>query len=117
MRNKIIFAVFAFACATTSTSIMGASMSKLSAADWPGWRGPTRDGIAAPGQNPPIQWSETENILWKAPLPGRGHGSPTVVADRIYLPTADREKQTQSVLCLDRHNGKIVWQSEVHASQ
>ena len=84
------------------------------ATDWPAWRGPTRDGIAASGQNPPVQWSETENILWKAPMPGRGHGSPTVVADRIYLATADREKQM--VLCLDRHSGKVVWQSEVHSS-
>lgn len=83
------------------------------ATDWPAWRGPTRDGIAASGQNPPVQWSETENILWKAPLPGRGHGSPTVVADRLYLATADREKQI--VLCFDRHSGKVVWQSEVHS--
>ncbi len=86
------------------------------AKDWPAWRGPTRDGIAASGQNPPVQWSETEGILWKAPIPGRGHGSPTVVGDRIYLATADRVKQTQSVLCLDRLTGKVVWQTEVHAS-
>jgi outer membrane protein assembly factor BamB len=85
------------------------------AKDWPAWRGPTRDGIAAPGQNPPIQWSETEGILWKAPVPGRGHGSPTVVGDRIYLATADRVTQTQSVLCLDRRTGKLVWQTEVHS--
>jgi outer membrane protein assembly factor BamB len=80
------------------------------------WRGPTRDGIAAPGQKPPIQWSETENILWKSPIPGRGHGSPIVGSDRIYLATADRVKQTQSVLCLDRHTGKLIWQTEVHSS-
>ncbi len=84
------------------------------ATDWAAWRGPTRDGIAAPGQNPPIQWSESEGILWKAPIPGRGHSSPTVVADRVYLATAEGEKQV--VLCLDRHSGKIVWQSEVHGS-
>lgn len=87
------------------------------ALDWPAWRGPTRDGIAAPGQKPPIQWSETEGILWKAPVPGRGHGSPTVVGDRIYLPTANPAKQSQSVLCLDRHTGKPVWQTEVHSAQ
>src|SRR4051812_30877613 len=63
------------------------------ATDWPAWRGPTRDGIAAPGQNPPLHWSETEGALWKAALPGRGHSSPTVAGDRIYLPTADVENQ------------------------
>lgn len=87
------------------------------ATDWPEWRGPTRDGIAAPGQNPPVQWSETNNVLWKTPIPGRGHGSPTVVGDRIYLATSDRAKQNQSVVCFDRGSGKVVWQTEVHGSQ
>src|SRR5262245_10011096 len=76
------------------------------ATDWPTWGGPGRDGIAAVGQNRPVQWSETENVLWKAPVPGRGHSSPTIVGDRIYLATSDRDKQTQSVLCLDRRTGK-----------
>jgi outer membrane protein assembly factor BamB len=87
------------------------------ALDWPGWRGPALDGIAASGQNPPVQWSETEGIVWKTPIPGRGHGSPTVVGERIYLATADRVKQSQSVLCLDRLTGRLVWQTEVHGSQ
>ena len=84
------------------------------ALDWPAWRGPTRDGIAAPGQNPPIQWTETENIVWKSPIPGRGHSSPTVVGDHIYLATADAQRGSQSVLCLDRRSGKQLWQLEVH---
>lgn len=84
------------------------------ALDWPAWRGPTRDGIAAAGQNPPTHWSETENIVWKTPIPGRGHGSPTVVGQRIYLATADPVKRSQSLLCLDRQSGKLVWQTEVH---
>ncbi len=96
-------------------SANAASLAVDPAADWAAWRGPTRDGIAAPGQDPPMQWSETENIVWKTPVPGRGHGSPTVVANRIYLPTAERG--TQSILCLDRHTGKLVWQTEVHGSQ
>jgi outer membrane protein assembly factor BamB len=87
------------------------------ALDWPAWRGPTFDGIAASGQNPPVQWGETESIVWKTPIPGRGHGSPTVVGDRIFLATADRVKQSQSVLCLDRLTGRLVWQTEVHGSK
>src|SRR6185295_6080809 len=76
--------------------------------DWPAWRGPSRNGIAETDQQAPLKWNETENVLWKAPLPGRGHGSPTVVGDRIYLATADQVKQSQSMLCVDRHSGKIV---------
>jgi len=84
------------------------------ASDWPAWRGPTRDGMAAPGQEPPIRWSETEGILWKVPVPGRGHGSPTLQGERIYLATADPGKRSQSILCLERSTGKQVWQTEVH---
>ncbi len=84
------------------------------AEDWPAWRGPTRDGIAAPGQTPPQHWSETENILWRTPVSGRGHSSPTVVGNRIYLTTADPDKQTQQVLCFDRSRGQLVWDTVVH---
>jgi hypothetical protein len=83
-------------------------------ADWPWWRGPDRNGIADPKQKPPRKWSESENVLWKAPVPGRGHGSPTVVGDQVFLATADHEDQTQSVLCYDRQTGKRLWQAEVH---
>jgi hypothetical protein len=82
-------------------------------ADWPWWRGPNRNGVAA-DQKPPLKWSETENVLWKSPVPGRGHGSPTVVGDQVFLATADHENQTQSVLCFDRKTGKRLWQTEVH---
>jgi len=115
MKNRMIFAIIGCACVTMGYSVCSASPLAVSTTDWPAWRGPTRDGIAASEQNPPVQWSETEGIVWKAPVPGRGHGSPTVVGNRIVLATADRAKQTQSVLCLDRVTGKLVWQSEVHS--
>ena len=92
-----------------------ATTSPNPALDWPAWRGPMRDGRAAPGQDLPVRWGESENIAWKAPLPGRGHGSPTVVGDRIYLATADEARHSQSVLCLDRNTGKEVWRTVVHA--
>ncbi len=101
---------------TAVTGVNTASAAIDPASDWPTWRGPTRDGIAAPGQKPPVQWNETENILWKASIPGRGHGSPTVVGDRVYLATADPALRTQSVLCLERNTGKLVWQTVVHAA-
>ncbi|MBM3892649.1 MAG: hypothetical protein FJ388_26320, partial [Verrucomicrobia bacterium] len=47
-----------------------------SANDWPWWRGPNQDNIAPPQQSPPVRWSATENVIWKADVPGRGHGSP-----------------------------------------
>jgi hypothetical protein len=77
--------------------------------DWPWWRGEARDGVAATGQQPPMKWSETENVLWSADIPGRGHGTPILVGDHIYLATADEEKETRSVLCYHRKTGEQLW--------
>ena len=107
-------AVLLWTIAATQSST-AAPLTPNPATDWPEWRGPTRDGIAAPGQAPPAEWNETNNVLWKAQIPGAGHGSPIVVGDSIYLATAERAKPRQSVLCFDRETGKLVWQTEVHS--
>lgn len=91
-----------------------ASGIEVSATDWPWWRGPQHNGIAAADQSPPLQWSENDNVLWKAEVPGRGHGSPIVVGDQVFLATADPASQTQSVLCFDRQSGEELWQTVVH---
>ena len=87
---------------------------KLASTDWPAWRGPTGDGVAHPNQKPPLQWSKTENVLWRAEVPGRGHSSPTVVGERVFLATAEEDRDIQSVLCYDRETGKQLWKNTVH---
>lgn len=82
--------------------------------DWPWWRGPTRDGIAAKGQHPPQKWSDTENVLWNVPVPGRGQGSPTVVGEQVFLATAEPDREVQAVQCFDRRTGQTLWTTEVH---
>jgi len=86
----------------------------IESTDWPWWRGPERNGIAAADQNPPLSWSRTENVLWKALVPGRGHGSVTVVGEQAFLATADEQADRQIVLCIDRNTGKQLWQTIVH---
>lgn len=54
---------------------------------WPQWRGPLANGVA-PQANPPIQWSETNNVRWKIPLPGKGHSSPIASGDSVYILSA-----------------------------
>ena len=82
--------------------------------DWPWWRGPSGDGVAAPDQAPPLKWSATENVLWKTQVPGRGHASPTLCGNRIFLATADETREVQSVLCFDRRTGRELWKVDVH---
>jgi len=111
---------------------------------WPQWRGPDWNGVANKG-NPPINWSSAENLRWKVPLPGRGHGTPIIWGDRMILQaaipldqplrvpdvippgtpnvTVNPEESTVSwkaqqlvLVCLDRLSGKQLWIRTVHQS-
>ncbi|MDA1266511.1 MAG: PQQ-binding-like beta-propeller repeat protein, partial [Planctomycetota bacterium] len=110
-------------------------------AQWPQWRGPTWNGVA-PDAHPPITWSETENLRWKTPIEGSGHGTPLVWGERIFLLTAvalDEDRpvpdviptgtpninehpqvvgswlpQRFKILCLDRSTGDHLWSRTVH---
>ncbi|QJW93619.1 outer membrane protein assembly factor BamB family protein [Frigoriglobus tundricola] len=81
--------------------------------DWPWWRGPNRDGVAA-DQKIPLEWAADKNVLWEAAVPGRGHGAATVVGNRVFLATADEAEEVQGLLCLDRKTGNRLWLAEVH---
>lgn len=83
------------------------------AGDWPWWRGAGRNGVSL-DTNVPITWSSTENIVWRAHVPGRGHGSPCVWGEQIFLATADESNQVQLVLCYDRTSGERLWRTPVH---
>jgi outer membrane protein assembly factor BamB len=87
---------------------------QFTASDWPWWRGPKRNGIGDAVQHAPLKWSNTENVAWRSPVPGRGHGSPTVVGDQVVLAAADHEQQLQLVLCFDRQTGRELWRTEIH---
>jgi outer membrane protein assembly factor BamB len=82
--------------------------------DWPWWRGPTSNNHAAPAQDPPTQWSDTENVLWQVNLPGKGHATPCVQGERIFVPAGDKEQQTIWMLCLERASGQRQWQKAVY---
>jgi outer membrane protein assembly factor BamB len=85
--------------------------------NWPQWRGPGANGVA-PAASPPLRWSESSNIRWKAPIPGRGHSSPIVWGDRVFVLTAVSEsgetaagiKHKFLVMAFDRKTGEVAWQ-------
>jgi len=82
--------------------------------DWPWWRGSTGNNVAA-CETAPTRWSESEKIVWKKSVPGRGHGSPTVVAEKVFLCTADEVAAKQYVICFSQATGKQLWQTEIHS--
>lgn len=58
--------------------------------DWPQFRGPGGQGHSA-STGLPLRWSETENVAWKVPTPGRGFSSPVVLGNQIWMTTAVEE--------------------------
>ncbi|MDZ4685790.1 MAG: PQQ-binding-like beta-propeller repeat protein [Planctomycetaceae bacterium] len=133
--NRIPFHKLSFFVLGWGWLLLG--MIEVRAADenWPQWRGPLGTG-AAPQADPPVEWSETKNVRWKTALPGKGHSTPIVWGDRIFLTTAvpmgeklppkhstapgthDGVPVTQRhefvVLAVNRRDGKILWQKSVH---
>jgi outer membrane protein assembly factor BamB len=62
------------------------------AEDWPQFRGPTGQGHATE-RDLPLEWTETKNIIWKAPVPGLGWSSPAVANGRVWLTTVVESKE------------------------
>lgn len=61
---------------------------------WPQWRGPQGDGHAPGTHDLPVTWSETENVVWKTPIPGRGWSSPVIADGQIWMTTAMEREAT-----------------------
>jgi outer membrane protein assembly factor BamB len=96
----------------TLTAITALTLVTLTAhaQNWPQWRGPTGNGVAAPGKYP-VKFSATDDILWKVQLPGKGGSTPIVWKDRILLTSGIGEGAggEDGVLCFD-WAGKLLWQ-------
>lgn len=74
----------------------------------------------------PVSWSQTENLLWKAPLPGPGASTPIVFGNHIYLtcytgyfvpgePGGSLDDLQRHLLCVNREDGKTIWSKAVKA--
>jgi outer membrane protein assembly factor BamB len=84
-------------------------------AQWPEFRGPDGQGHAAAGGGVPLEWSETRNVVWKVPVPGRGWSSPVISGGRIWMTTAVAEAGGASLraLSFDAATGRQLLNVEV----
>ena len=110
--------------------------------NWPQWRGPNSQGVSAE-KGFTFEWSSTQNIQWKASIPGRGHSSPIAWGERVFLTTgiegavqpgfkavrhidaggkefnhqdsigADR-LHSLKVFCLDLETGRVLWEQTAY---
>ncbi len=96
------------------------------ASDWARFRGPNGSGVSTDRQELPVKWSETENLKWKAELPGPGLSSPIVVGKRVFVTCwtgygmdrrdpGEQSNLKRHLVCLDRETGKTLWSQAVGA--
>ncbi|MBM3494040.1 MAG: hypothetical protein FJX72_06935 [Armatimonadetes bacterium] len=103
MANRLAIAVLA--CTT-------ALVAPARAENWPQFRGPTGQGVSSE-RGLPTQWSATEGVRWKSPVPGSGYSSPIVWGKRVFLTTTTDSGGSCRVLCYDADSGKLHWDREV----
>jgi outer membrane protein assembly factor BamB len=75
--------------------------------DWPQFRGPRGDGVAS-ATRLPLTWSETQNVRWKTPIPGRAWSSPVVLGDQVWLTTATPDGRELSAIAVHRDTGRVI---------
>jgi len=75
--------------------------------NWPEFRGPSGDGHSI-ATHLPLKWSESENIMWKTAIHGRGWSSPVIWGDQIWMTTAENKGKELYAVCVDRRSGKVV---------
>jgi outer membrane protein assembly factor BamB len=90
-------------------------------ADWPDFRGPWRDGRAAPEGSTnviglPLHWSDSENVKWTTPIPFRGWCSPVILGNQIWLTTATLDGHDFFAICVDKDSGKILFDEKMFHS-
>ena len=80
--------------------------------EWPAWRGPRGDGTSVE-TNVPVRWSGTENVAWRVAVPGKGHSSPVVWGDRVFVTTCLEKEKKRVVMAFERRTGKRLWERVV----
>ena len=109
--------------------------------NWPQWRGTGGSGVSTE-TGVPYEWSESKNMAWKTAIPGRGHSSPIVWGDRVFLTTSiegpivpgaeavrhyrrgqeylhpdsvgANHSYTMKLLSLDLKSGRVLWEKTVY---
>jgi hypothetical protein len=115
-RQLFTFALVLIAVQASFSGWIQSPLSRCAAEDWLQWRGPDANNHAAEDAEAPTRWDleRGENVIWKTAIPGRGHSSPIVVGDSIFLTTAVASDQTQRLLKFDRGDGHLIDNWVIH---
>lgn len=93
--------------------LLATCSASLSAADWPGFGGPSHDGIA-PDTGLNKDWpARSPKTLWTVPLSDNGQAGPSVADGKVYIvdhqPTPGKPGGQDVVRALDLATGSELW--------
>src|SRR4051794_17321407 len=78
-------------------------------ADWTRFRGPDGAGVVEGKYASDIS---EKDFAWKVELPGKGHASPVIWKDHVYIAAADPDDGKQMILCLSAKDGSVIWKRD-----
>jgi outer membrane protein assembly factor BamB len=99
-------------------------------ANWPQWRGPNSNGAASGARDLPVQWTQTENVLWRTKMPSWSAATPIIWNDTVFVTSAEEgflrlgeQRQDGSgasskpdkifLIAVNRKDGSIRWRKEI----
>ncbi len=95
--------------------VLAAAQAARAEVNWPSWGGPA-GSYHTSETGLPLEWT-SENVVWKTDLPGAGQSTPVIWGDRIFLTTALDKGRERVVMCVDRRDGKVLWQQTAWTGQ
>ena len=130
-RKTALLSTFLLALGLCLTSVSASALDD----NWPAFRGAEATSQAADDPRLPVNWSATENVVWKTPLPGVAWSSLVGGGNRVYLTTVVSEGAIEEpkqglygdgnrlqpppglhhfkVLAVDAESGQVVWDKTV----
>ena len=124
-------------CAAWTLSLLALAYGACAQENWPQWRGMDQNGVGK-ATDLPTTWSETENIVWKTPLPSWSGGSPVIWGDRVFVTSPSRSEAESPppqqddgrrrrgrgtprdpggsallLICISKGDGTVLWEREL----
>ncbi len=105
MRNSLILII-------PTLFVFNISSSQEGSDNWTHFRGNELNSLAN-DKTYPVEWSDSTNIEWKTPIPGKGWSSPVVFGDQVWMTTASNRGKEMFAVCTDLNSGRILFNEKV----